>query len=266
MKNLLYLFGILLVLSACNTPAPTEQTKECNETERLLAAVAWFQRSAEMDVQYRQAFEFAQIKIERNLAKHQETDKPAAVVLDIDETVLDNSPFEVKAIATKQPYTRKSWSAWVQNKSAKALPGALEFTKWAKEKGVEVFYISNRRTNNLDVTVENLKTVGFPNADSSFVLLRSDKSDKTARRTTVQNTHKIILYIGDNLTDYSEEFRERKANFGKDAVAEKWEDLNSYFIQLPNPMYGDWMSHLQGNRKASACTKDSSIRASLEGF
>ncbi len=266
MNKYTFLFvAIALFFMSCENKKTQE--KKCSETERLVSSVAWYQRSAEMKVLYRQAYEFAKIKLEKNLADRPQDARPAAVVLDIDETVLDNSPFEVKAIETDTAYSSKTWKRWVDQGKATALPGAIDFTKWAKEQGIEVFYISNRRVNTLDVTVENLKKEGFPNAEKKFVLLRSNTSDKTERRASVKQTHEILLYIGDNLTDFSQTFKNRENNFGFDTVNQKWDSIQNYFVQLPNPMYGDWMSHLKGkDKKSSACDRDKSIKSFLKSY
>ena len=90
--------------------------------------------------------------------------KPLAIIADVDETVLDNSPYDGKLILNNTTYNRESWVEWGNLEIAEAIPGALEFLKYASEKNVEIFYISNRYSEQLDATVNNLKKLGFPDA------------------------------------------------------------------------------------------------------
>ncbi len=163
-----------------------------------------------------------------------------AVVVDIDETMLDNSPFETNCINTGNGYSSESWHNWTSMINAKALPGAVEFSKYAELKGVEVFYISNRNIDEFDVTLKNLQKENFAFADSSHLLLKTNTSSKTVRRNLVKENFEIILLIGDNLGDFSEIFEDRSNNYGFDVVEENITAFGEKFIVLPNPMYGSW--------------------------
>jgi 5'-nucleotidase (lipoprotein e(P4) family) len=212
--------------------------------DKLLMAVSWFQHSAEMTALYYQGFNIARqrldVAVDTNLSG-----RTLAVVVDIDETMLDNSPFETTLI--KNADSQKGWSDWTSKASARALPGALEFAKYAQSRQVHIFYVTNRDDNERDVTIRNLQMEGFPYATQDHLLTRSDlsytagnTSSKTGRRTKVAENHEIILLIGDNLNDFSDVFEDRSINNGKDAVVKNQSQFGNRFIILPNPMYGAW--------------------------
>ena len=100
----------------------------------------------------------------------------------------------------------------------------------------------------MEGTLKNLVALNVPNADSSHVLLRSDESDKTARRAIANANHQVVLYIGDNLTDFDQIYADRDSEtLGFDVVEENLNHLHASFIMLPNPMYGEWEKALYGN-------------------
>ncbi|ELR73119.1 5'-nucleotidase, lipoprotein e(P4) family [Fulvivirga imtechensis AK7] len=231
---------------SCTASKQTTSTGERQLSQQLVTSVLWYQQSAEMVASYLQAYEYGKLVLAAKIDTIA-SERPLAVVLDIDETVLDNSPYEVKQIKKGQVYQFATWKAWTDQARAKALPGALDFINFAKSKGVEVFYISNRRENELNATIQNLQNLGFPNADAKHVYLRSATSDKTARRDLVAESFNIILFVGDNLTDYSEIYANRGENLGKEAIMKNKADLLYNFIMLPNPMYGEWESAIYDN-------------------
>jgi 5'-nucleotidase (lipoprotein e(P4) family) len=243
MKKLLILFvGLSLIFGSCSD----KNTDKQNSQDHLIMSVLWYQKSAEMKAMYYQCFNWAKMRIDMELTNNTELKK--AVVVDIDETMLDNSPFETRCIRTGVGYTEETWSDWTSKISAKALPGALEFAEYAKSRGVEVFYISNRSIDLFDVTLKNLQNEGFAFADSSHLLLKTTTSSKKARRDIVKENYDIILLIGDNLGDFSEIFEDRSTNFGFQTVEENKDKFGDLFIMLPNPMYGNWEYEVFDNR------------------
>ncbi|UII22513.1 5'-nucleotidase, lipoprotein e(P4) family [Fulvivirga ligni] len=243
------LLGMVFISCINCSPQVTTSTSSSPEQQlanQLTSGVLWYQQSAEMTASYLQAYHYAELMVGSKLDTMELT-LPPAVVLDIDETVLDNSPYEVKLIEEGKQYSSESWKAWTEESRAEALPGALEFVEFAKSKGVEVFYISNRKEPELQSTIQNLQALNFPNADNNHVILRSGTSDKTERRSLVASDYTIILFIGDNLTDYSQLFADRGSDLGKDLVLENKEELLNNFIMLPNPMYGEWEGAIYGN-------------------
>jgi 5'-nucleotidase (lipoprotein e(P4) family) len=249
MKLKKYTFILLsIILVSCGS---TQKATDSNgRHDKLLMAVAWYQHSAEMTALYYQGFNIAHQRLDQAVDANQ-SGKSLAVVVDIDETMLDNSPFEATLINNGD--FQEGWYKWTSKASAKALPGALEFAEYAKSKKVDIFYITNRDDNERAVTLKNLQNAGFPFASEDHLLTRSDlsystgnTSSKTGRRTKVAETHEIILLIGDNLNDFSEIFEDRSTNNGKDAVAKNQLQFGQKFIILPNPMYGAWEKPLFG--------------------
>ncbi|MFH0759048.1 MAG: 5'-nucleotidase, lipoprotein e(P4) family [Bacteroidota bacterium] len=240
MKNFLtYRICLLIILlPGCTRDHLTGQQ------DQLIQATIWFQHSAEMRALYYQSYNWAGRELERKVSEGSE--KPWAVVLDIDETVLDNSPQTAQQIVDGEPFTDAMWDEWCSLAQAQPLPGALDFTKSAAGKGVELFYISNRGNHLLGVTLQNLRAAGFPFADSSHVLLKTSTSVKDPRIEKVKETHEIALLIGDNLGDFSGMFDERSDGLVKERVDEKRDLFGTTFFLLPNPMYGSWEKPFRG--------------------
>lgn len=238
MKNLLVLLLVASSLLSCN-PQETTKTTKSDSNEHLVMATLWYQRSSECRALYYQAYNFAKLSLDKQLANPQNK-LPKAVVVDIDETVVDNSPFTVNSIRTGKGYTKQLWKEWTDKGSAKATPGSLEFLKYAASKGVETFYISNRSVKATASTLKNLQNLGFPFADEKHFLLKTTTSDKTDRRNTVAKTHDILIFAGDNIGDFDALFEARGENYGFNQVDSLRKMFGSKYIVLPNPMYGGW--------------------------
>lgn len=238
---------LLLMLSLLNplVNAVAQEAETSLPNERLVVAVSWFQHSAEAEALFYQAYNLARYRLDEALVRH-DSGRKAAVVMDIDETILDNSPF-MAGLVDDETDNLEGWYAWTRAAVAKALPGALDFVKYAQSRGVEVFYITNRDVNDHAPTLLNLKREGFPFADSAHLLVKNDlshssgnTSSKKGRREKVERTHEILLLIGDNLNDFHEWFEDRSQNNGKSSVQQHRDLFGSRFILMPNPMYGAW--------------------------
>ena len=234
-KLILLAAGIAFLLSSCQQ----KNFDESKSQNHLIMSVLWYQKSSEMKAIYYQCFNWAKLRVEMDILNNPSGMKKA-VVVDIDETMLDNSPFEGNCINTGNGYSNESWSNWTSMIKAKALPGAVGFSKYAESKGVEVFYISNRSIDEFDVTLKNLQKENFAFADSSHLLLKTNTSSKKVRRNMVKENFEIILLIGDNMGDFSEIFEDRSNNYGFDIIEENKTMFGEKFIVLPNPMYGSW--------------------------
>lgn len=256
-----------IMIKCTNDCESKKQTKNnCNEQEYLVSGTLWFQKSAEMRAIYEQSYNIAKMRIAEKM-KNYNNEKPAAVVLDIDETVLDNSPFETHCINTGKGYTKESWKDWVDKEEAKPLPGVEDFLFFADSIGCEIFYISNRKTYSLGPSIKNMKNYNLPNADSAHILLKENTSSKVARRNKVTENHNIILFVGDNLTDFSEYFEDRSENYGFNKVDKEKEKFGDKYIILPNPMYGDWLKHIYNNsHKYTEIEKDSLRKSELVDY
>ncbi len=221
----------------------TKDSSKISNSEHLVMATTWFQKSAEARAIYYQTFSYAKLVLDEKLKKDRfkiKKQKPKAIITDIDETVLNNSPYNARLIENGTHYNSETWTEWIQEKKAEALPGAVDFAHFVKEKGIEIFYISNRSVKNLQATLENLKNVGFPFADKQHILLKDKTSDKTARRDSVLKNYDVILYLGDNLRDFDENFKYAKKMNRNDSVTMHSNLFGAKYIAFPNPMYGEW--------------------------
>lgn len=259
---------ILIFTIACEpkSPAVVEYEPGKDLSEELGGAVLWYQNSAEMRLSYYQAYNYGKHLLKAKLDTLK-TKKPKAVVLDLDESVLDNSPYEGMLIQKGLTYSYATWAEWTSKASAELLPGSQDFLNFADSTGVEIFYISNRTVSELGPTLENLNRYNLPNADSTHVLLKEDSSDKTPRRNLVKENYEIILFLGDNLTDYSQIFADRDEKMAKDLVDQNKQELLNNFVMFPNPMYGEWESAIYKNDWSIAdSTKLRLRRESITGY
>jgi len=243
-----------LFLSACRStqpvadlppsPRPVYPDWQHRMAQQNADAVIYQHTSAEIFRLYEQCYELARLRLDANLQRPHTL--PAAVIVDIDETVLDNSPYQIKNTALGRTYTPANWNEWALMGSAKPLPGALEFLRYAVEKGCEIYYISNRSLSEKNATIKNLFELRFPNADDEHVLCMDTESDKTKRRARVSERHYIALLVGDQLRDFHDDFKDRSNDHGRDRVVAMRDTLRDWFIMLPNPMYGTWLDAVSG--------------------
>jgi 5'-nucleotidase (lipoprotein e(P4) family) len=155
----------------------------------------------------------------------------------------------------------------VQLAQAEALPGAADFLNYAASKGVEVFYVSNRKTIEYEATVKNLNSKGFPMVDEQHLFLRTSTSVKTERRNKIAEDYRIVLLAGDNLNDFTELFEKQDTEKRNQLTDSLRNEFGKRFIVLPNAMYGDWENALFNyNNKLSAQQKDSIRTKNLKSF
>ncbi len=228
-----------------------------------LHATLWMQTSAEYAAAVRGGFHQARRMLdaaladpawdalpreERALASGFEA-LPPAVIVDADETMIDNSPFQARGVRDDTVYTRELWLGWSLERRARAIPGAVEFARYAEQHGVAVYFVTNRmHDGEVDSTADNLRALGFPVAEDRANLLlsgdpRAPAHEKRERRQWVGARHRVLLMLGDNLGDFvdghdgSRAARNRVAAAYADWWGERW-------IMLPNPAYGHWVSAL----------------------
>lgn len=233
MRQISMIFTAFLLLAGCEGGS-----KETSSNLMGARALLWTQYSAEAEALYLQGYHIAEEIVRNYLPSDQQL--PPAVVLDIDETVLDNSPFNVNMLREGFAYSEEKWAVWCERREATPLPGALEFINLADSLGIEVFYISNRAASLMDATIDNLAAYGFPNADTAHLLLKSHTSSKDERRAVVRSDYEIVLLMGDNLGDFDGVFDDRSVKNGKPAVHAHSKDFGTRFIIFPNPVYGTW--------------------------
>jgi 5'-nucleotidase (lipoprotein e(P4) family) len=224
-----------------------------------LNAVLWTQRAVEHDMIFREVYHAAESRLEEALAdptwdalargerEGPYGELPPAVILDVDETVLDNSPYQARLVLSGTEYGDYSWGQWCRKEAARPLPGALEFTRFAAAHGVTVFYLSNRTVDLGPATLENLRKTGFPVASDDVFLglgallpgCEMVGTDKGCRRRIVARGHRVLMQFGDQITDFVDVVantfagRERAVEPYASWVGERW-------WMFPNPAYGSW--------------------------
>lgn len=219
------------------------------DTEYQAGATLYMQKAAEYRALAYQAYNIARWQLDADLEKRNirrlprsERRKPPAVMVDIDETVLDNSPAQAYNIKNHIAFNLKDWYAWGDMRKAKAIPGAVEFLNYAVSRGVKIFYASNRDEVQKQATIDNLRNVGLKDVTDSDVMLRTNDSSKEPRREIILQKYRILLFVGDNLDDHSNVF-ERRSIADRFAEVDKAKALfGKRYIMLPNAMYGTWES------------------------
>jgi 5'-nucleotidase (lipoprotein e(P4) family) len=265
--SVLSFFILIIILSSCkNASLSNNQCRQSGKNDYLLQSVLWYQNSGEMKALYYQAYNIAKLMLDKNLAGSNPKIKKA-VVVDIDETILDNSPCEAYLIKSGTKNFQAEWDKWIEKSIADTLPGALGFLKYAASKGVEVFYISNRSVSQIAITLKNLQKFKFPFADAGHMIFKSEKSgSKEKRRKQVSKDYEIVLLCGDNLGDFDAAFDNRDEMQINDSIFKHKSDFGKRFIILPNPMYGSWKKTILGKQKINGGQVDSIRYAHLKSY
>lgn len=246
----------LTLLGACSTKANHEGS---SASTVLPPSVQWQTQSQEYPLITRAIYRDAALQL-----MQRELPTNWVVVMDVDETVLDNSGYQAMLSQTGQSYSTASWNQWVKSKQAKLVPGASDFITSVVSAGGKVALVTNRDKQLDNYTWQNLLAMGLPiNADNTCLMGRSqaDKeavdgqaivNDKDLRRqqlssgdvdcyspsvkpaTEWSQPHNIVMQVGDNIEDIAQTTQASAdpnvllPRFGKDIVI------------LPNPMYGSW--------------------------
>lgn len=250
-KNYLLIGVVALLLGSCCATKNITTTQTTTQESALIANgklwSSYFQQNAaEYEALCLQAFNVAQLRLDETLAK--KGDKPLAIVTDIDETFLDNSPFEAYCAKQGISYSQKAWEEWTVLGDAKPLTGALEFFKYADSKGVAIFYVTNRRDNEREGTTKNLRKYNFPLPSDNRLILRSAEKSKENRRLQIAKDYDIVLLMGDNLSDFSKDFDGGTPKERSEAVHKNKTEFGKRFIVLPNYSYGDWEGAAYGHK------------------
>ncbi len=260
-------FGTVSTAQQGTKPAPSATA----DNEYQIAAILYQQRAGEYRALTYQAFNLAKMNLDadfnkKNLKKLPKNERkmPRAVVVDIDETVLDNSPAQAYNVVNNLPFNLENWYAWGEMRKAKAIPGAVDFLNYANRKGVKVFYVSNRDEVQKQATIDNLKTAGFPDATVETVLLRQKESSKEARRNSISEKYRIVILMGDNLDDLSNVFEKKSVDDRFAEVDKMREMFGNKFIVLPNVMYGTWESAIYEYERLSDAQKKEKRASAME--
>ena len=187
-----------------------------------------------------------------------------AIILDVDETVLDNSAFQARTIIEGLSYPN-GWVEYVNEENSSLVSGVKDFLLYAKEKGVKVFYVTNRIHILDKATKNNIKALGLPFDDDIDVLLMRDENgwtrDKTSRRTLVAKDHRILLLIGDQLTDFISAEESYVFHSERKKIADKYSNMwgTKWFV-ITNPMYGRWEYSIYDNKSPESEEDAEAIR------
>lgn len=221
----------------------------------LLLATLWTQRAVEYKGNALTVYALARIRLDEALADKAWTAAPGeqsgdyqalppAIILDVDETLLDNSLYQVWMMKNNQSFSTKTWNQFCAAQVSTAIPGALEFVKYADSKGVKVFYITNRDATTEKDTWENMQKLGFPmggNVDT--FLMQNEKPEwagaKSTRRAVVTRDYRVLLNIGDNFGDFDDRYRTSEAERAKafEADMRYW---GKQWLMIANPTYGSF--------------------------
>ena len=251
MKSLRHIFLYCLIFF--NDASFAIEVENSYQKQSLLA-VLFKRTSAEYKANTFQIYSSAKSNIDKALSdkswtallnqKEDYQNLPPAIILDIDETVLDNSEHQVRSIKNGTSYPI-GWKEWVSEESAGALPGVKEYLSYADAKGIKIFYVTNRTHDLEEYTRNNIKSLELPlDNDIDVLLMKNEKgwtSDKTSRRDLISKDYRVIQIFGDQLDDFmplqdtATTINKRKMLIDNHANmwGEKW-------YMLINPMYGEW--------------------------
>jgi 5'-nucleotidase (lipoprotein e(P4) family) len=207
-----------------------------NPQERFYYGTLYFQKSGEVKAHYLQVYNMASDVLKSKMRNFK--GQRACVILDADETIMDNSPYQGWLYENNAVYTNETWDRWVRSGQAKLLPGVKDFFETMKQLGVTPYILTNRKSYLMDATLSNLSSLGI-RLEREQIMGRGKIHSKKERRAVVEKNCKVLLLIGDNLSDFNDDFASKRVqgvfknqrHFGRD-----------YFI-LPNPMYGDWIKN-----------------------
>jgi len=243
MNKITLVFLALVSMGCANHNNQQITTADATQTipikEHLVMSVLWQQNAAEYRALCYQAFNQARQALDMHL-KNTTDGKPLAIITDIDETILDNSPYSTQMIERDENYSRSTWIDWGKKESAPLVPGAAEFLAYAEAHTVDILYISNRFDVQLQETINNLTAYNLPDTEPNHVLLITTDSGKEPRRQQVHQTHNVVLYLGDNLSDFHDSYDDRSSLERNTITDSMKNDFGTKFIVFPNPMYGDW--------------------------
>jgi acid phosphatase len=277
-RYILPVFAFVVSASCATHTAPPAQRQVTTSTtagHENLNAVLWVQTALEYEASALQAFRLAEMQLDAALADprwtaaiEQQGDAsrlPPAVIVDVDETVLDNSYYQARLIRDNAGYATATWDPWVEEARATAVPGAVEFAQYAAKKGVTVFYVTNRTANLEAATRKNLAAENFPLIDAvDTVLVRGERpewsaSAKGPRRAFVARDYRILLLVGDDLGDFvvdasgTPDQREARA-------AAQWDWWGRRWIMIPNPTYGSWERAITGSAADPNAARRNALR------
>ena len=228
------------------TPVPADDN---------LNAVLWMQHSVEYQASTMAAFALAKRRLIQamgdawwtavpDVQKGNYSKLPPAIIVDVDETMLDNSAYQAWNVTAGKPFSNETWKPFVEAKISTAIPGAVAFVRYANARGIKVFYVTNRTEDMEPATRENMQKLNFPmggNVDTFLLAGEQDGwgSKKGSRRAFIAKNYRVLLLLGDNFGDFVDAYKGTEADRQKvfdDSMAHWTKD----WIMLPNPTYGSF--------------------------
>ena len=275
-RNLLY-FCLILYTFIDNIYAKGEEFDNSLQAQSMLS-VLYAQSSAEYEASNIQTYVNAKSALDKALndvtwtaaieQKDNFENKPPAIILDIDETVLNNVPFQARSIMDGQSYPT-GWLDWMLEESSDAVAGVSDFLEYAQSKGVKIFYVTNRIAVAEDATRNNLKKLGLPlDTDRDVLLMKNENgwtSDKVSRRKLVAKDYRILLLIGDQLGDFLPLDETTLELDARKELADTYKHMwGSKWFMITNPMYGRWEASIYNNEYPD--TEDELMQMRLEAL
>lgn len=256
---ILFLLVVLLVNAQ-------DSLKAFSQRDLKLYPVLWQQTAAEYRALCYQAFNFAELRLDEEL-KRKAGKENLAIITDLDETILDNSEIAAQVIKEGKEVNYTEWLRWINKPRVPTVPGAVDFLNYAGRKGVTIFYISNRDTSGLQITLSILQKLKLPNADISHMLFLSNTSSKEPRRQLVMNDYNVVMLLGDNLDDFTPVFEEKPIDERLAETDKAKDEWGKKFIVLPNATYGEWENALFGYKdNLTAEQKTAMLKTLLKGL
>ncbi|WP_386692950.1 Lipoprotein E [Lonepinella sp. MS14434] len=257
-------FTSIAILSGCvqhNNPQHDEMILQ----EQATLGINWIQQSGEYQALAHQAFNLAKVAFDNAKVTK---GKKKAVVVDLDETMVDNSAYAGWQIKNHKAFDSESWTRWVNARQTQAIAGAVEFNNYVNSHKGTMFYVSNRKDSNEKAgTIDDMNKLGFTGVNEQTLLLKKDKSNKSIRFAEIeQQGYEIVLYIGDNLNDFGDEPYHKSNEERRAFVQQNKEKFGKKFIVLPNPNYGDWeggmdKNYYKGDAKSRIDIRHNAIKA-----
>ncbi len=244
---LFYVFSSIENIFAGESKKNIKDIKEQN-----IMSVLYQQTAAERMAGSLQTFKLAKQAIDRALEDpswsalpgQNTKDKEPAIIVDVDETVLDNTAYEARMILNGTSYP-EGWIRWCKESVAAEVPGAKDFLNYAASKGITIFYVTNRVIELKDATKKNLSNLGIPwDQAKDTILMRGENnwnSDKGPRRALVGDEYRVLLMVGDNLGDFVDAKENNLiASNRKNIVKDYIDYWGVKWFMLQNVAYGDW--------------------------
>ena len=237
--------AILSAVIALNIPQSSRMTQKDMNNETI-NAVLWMKTSAEYRALCYQAYNSALEHIRNAAESFRSGDKALAIILDCDETVVDNLAPDTAMIDSEKNIS-EVYSEWGNEIRAYAMPGAADFLKAVDESGVNIFYVTNRLEKLRTETINDMKALNFPQVDDVHVILRTDDYNKDSRFRKIENDYNVILYLGDSAHDFPFEIYKKNMQERNAIIDSNKSMFGKKYIMFPNPVYGAWLNLFKRN-------------------